>query len=589
MPKDSTYKLYEETQFNPKYRLLKYLGSGAFGAVFRADGILRDTPMGTVALKVIRGDRTDLNAMIQELQLATSFNHPHIIRCQSWEEGILFNPSVPMVDSIDCLGLVMEEADITLAEYLRQASLSRTEIQTILEQMSSALVYLHGSDRAIVHQDLKPDNIMKIGEVWKLADFGASRALLHSSTITNNATGTPEYAAPEALQFGQISPAWDCWSLGVILVELLTGERPFQGNSQALRNSILNHEPIGVESLPEPFREIALGCLQKDLKQRWSAEVISEKLLPQKNISSILPQLSIPNFSSSSLIKNTDTKKQSKSQSSVQLISSPVQLMDEHEIDFWIGEIERDKTIYTAPFSQGKMPHYCSTDLTVREYQSLLETLLLTLNSQKKYIQTSDASDLIDFHVAYEKITQFSLNVEILEELNKIIDNFIKRYNSLWGRFGKESQFHFLSRKLSIGEFLALEGKNIEKRINFLYSQDHRLNQQQICTIEEYLGDEQTLPIIYAIMQRCYLENGAGDKNFGFIAWYLKGDVNIQSVIKMEKMIIEYVPEIHQLYLRAFKEAAQTRGFSIDDYQGSYRDDPIIKKRLAEYMIKKFE
>ena len=282
MTQDFTYKLYENTQFNDKYRLLNYLGSGQFGAVFEAQGILLDTPMGeSVALKVIRGDRTNLDDIIQELELAISLNHPHIIQCQSWEEGQLYDPVVPKVEGIACAGLVMEKGDFSLREYLEQKKqLSVEETRSIIEQLASALEYLH-KERSIVHQDIKPENIMKVGDDWKLTDFGVSRIVAKTSMIDYAVMGTFEYASPEVLEYSRISSGWDCWSLGVILVELLTGQRPFQSTTtEEFKKNVIHEEPTGIDTLPQPFQKIARGCLNKDPKQRWTATEIREALAP---------------------------------------------------------------------------------------------------------------------------------------------------------------------------------------------------------------------------------------------------------------------------------------------------------------------
>ncbi|MFM6214270.1 serine/threonine protein kinase, partial [Planktothrix sp.] len=92
-------------------------------------------------------------------------------------------------------------------------------------------IYLHHQSEPIVHRDLKPGNVLRVGDKWRLSDFGLVKVIGKNSVMdTINLTGTAGYAPPEAYQ-GKVATAWDLWSLGIIIVEALTGRLPFSGNT----------------------------------------------------------------------------------------------------------------------------------------------------------------------------------------------------------------------------------------------------------------------------------------------------------------------------------------------------------------------
>ncbi len=284
------WRMFENEWFTPKYRLKKLLGAGSFAAVFLADEVVADRVIREVAIKIFSNESEQQDRQIQELQTAISLKHPGLL------EG--FSPEQGWLKGIECLGLVMELAQESLAKRLQQGRLPLFEVKAIMNNLASALDYLH--QQGIVHRDLKPANIMQVGGQWKLTDFGISRLLQNrsgSDTAPNNQVGTIAYAPPESYT-GKISLAWDLWSLGVVLVEILTEKHPFAGNTiSELMERVKTEVPDISSELPPPFASIIEGCLVKDYKQRWRADQVLAALDPTTNLGKVTVLLPLsPSF-----------------------------------------------------------------------------------------------------------------------------------------------------------------------------------------------------------------------------------------------------------------------------------------------------
>jgi serine/threonine protein kinase len=254
---------------NNQYHLKDLIGAGGYGGVFRADEVIRDKLIRQVAIKLIIADNNN-DGQLDEIIAATDLQHPNLIRCFSGGESSL--------NGADFLYLVMEVADFSLEKRLTQGVLSETETTLLVQDIAEALVYLHNQPKAIVHRDLKPGNVLRVGDKWKLSDFGLVKVIGKDNVVdTINLMGTAGYAPPEAYQ-GKVATAWDVWSLGIIIVEALTGKSPFPGNTpQQLQQQICNQEP-NLSGLPQKFEPIVKGCLVKDWTKRWTAKRVLDSL-----------------------------------------------------------------------------------------------------------------------------------------------------------------------------------------------------------------------------------------------------------------------------------------------------------------------
>jgi len=253
------------------YRILGPLGSGGMGVVYRAE----DTSLRrTVALKFLpepAASNLGVNEHLRrEARAASALNHPNI--CTIYEVG----------QDAGEVFIAMEYVEgRTLAELIREGGLP---VETVLRsgrQLASALAHAH--DRGVIHGDLKPLNIIVTprGDA-KILDFGLARrkdpAEFDKRTLETVSAesrvglgGTLPYMAPEQIKGADASPCTDLWSLGIVLYEMATGTRPFQGeNLYLLCNSILREAPRPFSpQIPSGLATVFLRCLEKEPAQRY--------------------------------------------------------------------------------------------------------------------------------------------------------------------------------------------------------------------------------------------------------------------------------------------------------------------------------
>ncbi len=269
---EQLWRLLEAECIDGKYYLKELLGVGGYGAVFRADEVVGDRLIRQVAVKLIspEGDQKNREKQLEELIAAVKLDHPHLIRC--------YAPGLTQIKIGEMLYLVMELGAETLAKLLEQkpGALGEEEVEKIVKEIGAALVYLHQEPEGQVHRDVKPANVIKVGEYWKLADFGLMRSINSGkSARTSSRKGTSEYAPPEAYE-GVVATGWDIWSLGVIMAEMLTGKLPFIGETeQQLMVKVIQEEPsIEWSKISQRYREIIQGALEKDREKRWTATMV---------------------------------------------------------------------------------------------------------------------------------------------------------------------------------------------------------------------------------------------------------------------------------------------------------------------------
>jgi serine/threonine protein kinase len=225
------------------YRLLRELGSGGMGSVWladRTDGMVKRA----VALKLPHGAWLGVGLaerMAREREILASLNHPNI--------ATLYDAGVTP-EGQPFLALEYVEGR-PIDVYCREHSLDPRSRLKLFTQVGHAVAHAHA--KLVVHRDLKPSNILVTGDGQvRLLDFGIAK-LLEADKITEGqlteVTGralTPDYASPEQIRGDPITIASDVYSLGVILYELLSGERPYllaRGTRGALEEAILQSDP----------------------------------------------------------------------------------------------------------------------------------------------------------------------------------------------------------------------------------------------------------------------------------------------------------------------------------------------------------
>jgi hypothetical protein len=168
--------------------------------------------------------------------------------------------------------------DGNLRALMEAGPLGDEVVGEVAAQLAAGLAALHRA--GIVHRDLKPENVLVMGTGpvrLAIADFGLSK-VLDQSVVFASSSRTLAYAAPESLS-GQVSPARDWWSLGMIVRELATGRAPFQGLSETVVVDHLATRAVSADDVAEPrLRMLCRGLLTRDPRKRWTGEQVQEWL-----------------------------------------------------------------------------------------------------------------------------------------------------------------------------------------------------------------------------------------------------------------------------------------------------------------------
>ena len=284
------------------YEITAKLGEGGMGEVYCAtDSRLKRE----VAIKVLPAafteDKERLARFEREAQLLAQLNHPNIAAIHGLEEA----------DGVRALVMELVPGP-TLAERLESGAFSFTESLSAALQIAQALEEAH--DKGIVHRDLKPQNIKASSEgKIKVLDFGLAKAmdaaagsaaaaadLARSPTLMNSPTltavhgtqlgmilGTAAYMAPEQARGAAVDKRADIWAFGVLLYEMLTGVRLFEGESVVDTLSAVMRQEIDLNRLPAgtpgAIRQLLRRCLERNPKNRLhdiaDARIVIEELL----------------------------------------------------------------------------------------------------------------------------------------------------------------------------------------------------------------------------------------------------------------------------------------------------------------------
>ncbi len=235
-----------------RFPLIQYLGGTEHSGVFLTE--CADSETHRAAIKLIDAPPGNAQPQLTRWRLAARFSHPHLIR--------LFDAGRCTVENTPMLYVVMEYAEENLAEILTQRPLSPAETKEMLGPMLEALGYIHG--KGFVHGHIQPSNIMAIGDQLKLS----SDRICRVGELGERRNGNARYCAPECLA-GELTTAGDVWSLGVTLVECLTGRLP-----ETEENGTVS---LPAE-LPAPYLELARHCLAKTPKRRWNVSSLKARL-----------------------------------------------------------------------------------------------------------------------------------------------------------------------------------------------------------------------------------------------------------------------------------------------------------------------
>src|SRR5262245_1807853 len=261
------------------YEILAPLGAGGMGEVYRA----RDPRLGrAIAIKVlpaaVSGDAERLARFEREARSVAALNHPHIVTIHSIEEA----------NGVHFLTMELIEGS-TLDRIVPSGGVALDRALELAIALADALAAAH--ERGVIHRDLKPANVMvtDAGRL-KVLDFGLAKLAVSGApehsiaggvrTIDTPASsagavvGTIPYMAPEQVRGEAVDARADVFSFGILLYELLSGQRPFGGQSWAdISSAILRDPPPPLPSvragLPRDLERIVMRCLEKDRERRF--------------------------------------------------------------------------------------------------------------------------------------------------------------------------------------------------------------------------------------------------------------------------------------------------------------------------------
>ena len=255
-----------------RYEILETLGQGAMGIVYKG----RDTEISrTVAIKTIKlqktGSTTDekklmIDRFFQEARIAGQLSHPNITTIYDIREheGIYFI-AMEYVDGMPLQEVIQGKKSLTLEEKIK-----------VIILIARALHYAH--QRAVIHRDIKPGNIMILDDLQiKIMDFGIAKLSSKDSlaeTQPGIVVGTPFYMSPEHISGESLDRQADLFSLGVLSYELLSGKKPFNAeNLPALAMKIVNDDPVPLSKInsgiPGKVENIIFKSIEKNKSRRY--------------------------------------------------------------------------------------------------------------------------------------------------------------------------------------------------------------------------------------------------------------------------------------------------------------------------------
>lgn len=275
------------------------LGSGSYGKVIKVEDQVETE---WVAVKISEFKGNDPKSLKAEVELAKRV--PRQANIARYDACYRLETDTSVSD----FAIMKYYPDGNLADLLKKEKLTPEQIHDLTRGILLGLQHLHR--HRIVHRDFKPANILISRDnqgrfVPKIADFGLSKLVsddeIDSSDFDlSDGRGTPSYKAPEQIEGSRVSFNLDLWAFGVILYEIITGEKPFASDSRVGSEQVIKREiekkivtvtlPKRVEQLPDPYRSMIKRCLVKDIHKRVRKEEELLALLEKVSVTTYLTQ-----------------------------------------------------------------------------------------------------------------------------------------------------------------------------------------------------------------------------------------------------------------------------------------------------------
>ncbi|MGC2527011.1 MAG: serine/threonine-protein kinase, partial [Candidatus Acidiferrum sp.] len=248
------------------YEILGVLGAGGMGKVYKVRNTISDRVEAMkILLPDLAGQKDLADRFLREIKVLASLSHPNIAALRT--ALTLDNQLVMIMEFVD---------GVTLSSRLQQGAIPPSLAVKYIDQVLAALSYAHKQN--IIHRDIKPANMMLTADgSVKLMDFGIARSASDRSlTMTGTTLGSLNYMPPEQVKGEPADNRSDLYSLGVSLYEMVTGQLPFQADSNyAMMAAHLQETPkppiVLRPGIPQPLNQIILMALAKDPGQRFQS------------------------------------------------------------------------------------------------------------------------------------------------------------------------------------------------------------------------------------------------------------------------------------------------------------------------------
>ena len=258
-----------------RYELHDVVGRGGMADVYRAtDRVLHRE----VAVKVLRetaGDETDRLRFTAEARTLAALTHV----------GLVMVLDAGTTSERPFLVMELVEGP-TLSQLCSDGPVDASRVRTVGARVADALAYAH--DQGVIHRDVKPGNVLLgTDDRVKLADFGIARLIGDTvrHTRTGHAIGTAAYLAPEQVLGEELTPAADVYSLGLVLLEALTGERAYPGTPTEAALARLSRAPSVPTDLPDDWPDLLAAMTASDPADRPGAADVAQRLSGRPEVS----------------------------------------------------------------------------------------------------------------------------------------------------------------------------------------------------------------------------------------------------------------------------------------------------------------